>query len=173
MKYFSLLNQKVVMEIRLCDKYTHRHPDSIVIKYNKTKFLIKTILATLFSIFVLLAALKQLENESSEYFIFIAIGVVLIFGYFIFYNLIRAISSKPILVINSCGIIVEEKRKLGWDSISSIYIKEYSSEEGVDYNLCIESEGFKWEEDFTGFNLRMDEISHWIAYFKLKHGTIS
>ncbi len=71
-------------------------------------------------------------------------------------------------MINEYGIKINDRPVLNWDSINSIYIKEVNTEESTDYNLCIETKNFRWEEDFTSFNLRMDEISHWLAYFKRK-----
>jgi len=98
-----------------------------------------------------------------------AIIAGLILGYFIIQNFIRAINNKPVIVINECGIKIKKTHYLTWDSIKSISTKEEHNEESIDYILCIESKDFNWEEDFTAINMRMDEISHWLPYFKLKH----
>ncbi len=169
MKFFDYLTQKFVSEIRLSEKYTHKHPNKVTIKYNNTKYWVKTAIAFGFTELLLLSELDNPDKEhSTEYFV-IAIIIGLILGYFIIQNFIRAINNKPVIVINESGIKIKETHYLTWDSIKSISTKEEHNEESVDWILCIESKDFNWQDDFTAFNMRMDEISHWLAYFKLKH----
>ena len=169
MNYFGLINQKPITNIRLSEKYLFSHPSEIAIKYNTIKYKIRTAIAIIFFIFCILGAWVQWNKEKPEYFLIIVFLVELVLGYFIFFNLIRALNKTPIIVINDFGIKIKERPTLNWKSVNAIHIKEYNSEEGIDYNLCVESENFKWEEDFTSFNLSMEEISHWLAYFKQKH----
>ncbi|MBS2099007.1 hypothetical protein [Carboxylicivirga linearis] len=169
MKFFDYITQKFVSEIRLSEKYAHKHPQEVKIRYNNTKYWIKTAIAFGFTELLLLSELDNSDKKhSTEYFIIVIIGG-LILVYFIVHNFIRAINNKPVIEINDSGIKIKEDHYLTWDSIKSISTKEEHNEESVDWILCIESKDFNWQDDFTAFNMRMDEISHWLAYFKLKH----
>ncbi len=78
MIFFALINQNPTTEIRLSEKYLHRHPSEVLLKYNKTKYQIRTVIAIILSVLVLLSATREFDIRQSDTLLLITIIAALV-----------------------------------------------------------------------------------------------
>lgn len=76
--------------------------------------------------------------------------------------------NNAILILDKKGIQISTKPFLTWSDIISIqviYHRGHNSN-AHQYYLNIRAKDFKWQMNINKIDMEMDEICHWIAYFK-------
>lgn len=154
--------------IKLREQFKGNSATKISFHHNKKRLIISVLMYNALLLVLAISLGGLLIKQAWEFLvgIWFVLAVFMIFISFYFYKKIKA--NKAILTLDKEGIQISSKPFLAWKNIKSIQIIYHrgTQSNAHQYYLDIRANAFKWQMNIQNIAMEMDEICHWIAYFK-------